>query len=236
MHNKNVLIMFILVVIIIAVIGVSQWMPRTVTLSDQAPVLQTAVSTDTHSSSDNSKPIAFEKTTVLTASEASAPTDAAVIAETAETADGAEKSTPEPTQSADTVQESEPAPSAAEAESADAAQDAPKEPPVKAFLLVTAGNTYYQPLPLVGEADIPITQPDTGAENIIHVSPEGVYMKSSNCDGQDCVKQGEITLDNIDSRVLGNCIVCLPNQVILEVYTTEELLAMMTAASEAAAE
>ena len=60
--------------------------------------------------------------------------------------------------------------------------------------------------------------------NNICVTPTGVYMESSTCENQDCVYQGEVTLDNMDERLLGNMIICLPNQVCLELYSIEQLL------------
>lgn len=95
--------------------------------------------------------------------------------------------------------------------------------PVRAYLLVTVGGVAYQPLPLTQEGDYTITQKATGAENVIHVSETGVYMKSSTCENHDCVQQGEVTLDNKDARILGNMIICLPNQVTLELYSDQEL-------------
>lgn len=95
--------------------------------------------------------------------------------------------------------------------------------PARAYLLVTVGGVAYQPLPLTQEGDYTITQKATGAENVIHVSTEGVYMKSSTCENHDCVQQGEVTLDNKDARILGNMIICLPNQVTLELYSKQEL-------------
>lgn len=94
------------------------------------------------------------------------------------------------------------------------------EPPVKAYLLVTVRGTVYQPVPLTEEGDYRVTQTD-GSENVIHVSPTSAEMKSSTCENQDCVKQGVITLDNMETRVLGNMVICLPNQVTLELYTPE---------------
>ena len=67
----------------------------------------------------------------------------------------------------------------------------------------------------------------TEAVNTIHLTPEGVYMEDSTCQGHDCVQQGEVTLDNRNERILGNMIICLPNQVTLQLYTPEELLEMM---------
>ena len=98
---------------------------------------------------------------------------------------------------------------------------------VKGWLVVTVGNSTYQPLPLIAEGDYSVTQ-ESGAENVIHVTENSVEMKSSTCDNQDCVKQGVVTLENMEERLLGNMIICLPNQVTLSLYTTEELLALLS--------
>ena len=91
-----------------------------------------------------------------------------------------------------------------------------------------AGSITYQPIPLIEEGEYSVIQEETGAENVIHVTTESVDMKSSTCENQDCVKQGVVSLDNRDSRLLGNMIICLPNQVTLELYTTEELIQMLS--------
>ena len=36
-----------------------------------------------------------------------------------------------------------------------------------------------------------------------------------------------LTLENREERILGNMIICLPNQVTLQLFTPEELLEMM---------
>ncbi len=99
---------------------------------------------------------------------------------------------------------------------------------IKAWLVVTAGGTVYQPIPLVEEGEYSVIQEETGAKNVIHVTTESIDMKSSTCENQDCVKQGVVSLDNMDSRLLGNMIICLPNQVTLELYTTEELIQLLS--------
>ena len=114
------------------------------------------------------------------------------------------------------------APSAAPPRAASDGEDDAADP-VRAYLLVTVGGVAYQPLPLTQEGDYTITQKATGAENVIHVSTEGVYMKSSTCENHDCVQQGEVTLANKGTRILGNMIICLPNQVTLELYSEQEL-------------
>ena len=107
--------------------------------------------------------------------------------------------------------------------------DSPK--PAKGYVLVTsATQSGWLPLPEEGEVSYPLRQllPNgTEAVNTIHLTPEGVYMEDSTCEGHDCVQQGEVTLDNRTERILGNMIICLPNQVTLQLYTPEELLEMV---------
>lgn len=103
--------------------------------------------------------------------------------------------------------------------------------PAKGYVLVsTATKTGFLPLPEDGEYSYHLEQilPDgTPAENVIHVSAEGVWMEESTCDNHDCINQGKVTLDNRKDRILGNMIICLPNQVTLQLLTPEEILEMM---------
>lgn len=92
---------------------------------------------------------------------------------------------------------------------------------VEAFLIVTVGNTTYEPLPLTEDAYYGLSH--DGCYNIIHVTENSVSMYESNCDNQDCVEQGEVTLENMETRILGNMIICLPNQVSLQLCTRAEL-------------
>ena len=100
--------------------------------------------------------------------------------------------------------------------------------PAKAYVLVsTATQSGWLPLPEEGEVSYPLKQvlPDgTEAVNVIHLSEDGVYMEDSTCANHDCVEQGEVTLDNRKERSLGNMMICLPNQVSLQLYTPEEIL------------
>ena len=89
------------------------------------------------------------------------------------------------------------------------------------YLLVTAGNTTYAPIRLDAEDTLTLTQGDD--MNVIHVTPDSIWMESANCDNQDCVEQGVVTAENRKTRVLGNTIVCLPHRVLLELFTAEEL-------------
>ena len=114
-------------------------------------------------------------------------------------------------------------------EDSDEEDSAPK--PARGYVFVsTATQSGWLPLPDEGEYEYSLKQvlPDgTEAENIIHLTPEGVYMANSTCEGHDCIQQGEVTLENRKDRILGNMIICLPNQVYLELYTPEEVLEML---------
>ena len=118
----------------------------------------------------------------------------------------------------------------ATAEPGEAPTDVPPAP-AKAYVLATAGSEYYW-LPLPEEEEYSVTarqvNPENGEEwtNVITVTTDGVYMRESNCDNQDCVGEGTITLENREERILGNMIVCLPHQVMLQLYTPEEIIAL----------
>lgn len=102
--------------------------------------------------------------------------------------------------------------------------------PARAYVLVsTATQMGFLPLPDEGEYSYHLKQilPDGApAENVIHLTPDGVWMEESTCENHDCIDQGHVTLDNRADRVLGNMIICLPNQVTLQLLTPEELLEM----------
>lgn len=100
----------------------------------------------------------------------------------------------------------------------------PSEAP--AYLLVTVRGVPYEPIPLDQEADLVLRQKETGMENVIRITPGSVRMASSTCDNQDCVEQGTITLANRNTRILQNMIICLPNEVLLEMITADEWEAM----------
>lgn len=99
-------------------------------------------------------------------------------------------------------------------------------PDVKAYLLVTVRGMTYQPIPLYEEHDYTIRQTDS-SENVIHVTADSVCMKSSTCENQDCVQQGTVTVENYKERILYNMILCLPNQVYLELYSPEDFATLL---------
>ncbi|MBE5803505.1 MAG: hypothetical protein E7316_03235 [Clostridiales bacterium] len=112
-----------------------------------------------------------------------------------------------------------------------AATDAPAP---AAYLLVTVGDVTYQPLPLQGEGEFSLTQGDTGRVNVVHVTRDSIWMAESTCDNQDCVEQGVVSLETMDNRVLGNMIICLPHRVTLQLYSAQEMDALLASLEEAA--
>lgn len=90
-----------------------------------------------------------------------------------------------------------------------------------AYLRVQVDDTVW-PLTPLSEAGQWTIEQDNGAKNVLRATERGVVMHFSTCDNQNCVHQGEVSLDNRDSRALGNMIVCLPNKVIVELLTPEE--------------
>lgn len=102
--------------------------------------------------------------------------------------------------------------------------------PARGYVLVsTATKMGFLPLPEEGEYAYHLEQilPDgTPAENVIHVTADGVWMEESTCENHDCIDQGHVTLDNRKDRILGNMIICLPNQVTLQLLTPEEIQEM----------
>ena len=103
--------------------------------------------------------------------------------------------------------------------------------PSIAYVLVRMPNpTGLLPLPLEGEYSRTIRQmmPDgTEAVNVLHLTPDGFWMEDANCEGHDCVNEGEVTLANREERVLWNMVICLPHQLSAELITREEAKQML---------
>ena len=92
---------------------------------------------------------------------------------------------------------------------------------VRGHVIVTLnGRQYGDPIPMDRDKIITVRQED-GKINRIHITPESVFMESSTCENQDCVGQGEISLDNYKTRILSTYIICLPNGVTVEMVPAE---------------
>jgi len=56
-----------------------------------------------------------------------------------------------------------------------------------------------------------------GGENTVALTGDAVYMEHADCDNQDCVNMGAVTRDNLELRVMGGFIICLPHKISVEV-------------------
>ena len=101
-----------------------------------------------------------------------------------------------------------------------------EDDPSIGYVLVQLQNTAgLLPLPQEGEYTKTIRQElADGSEyvNVIHVTPTGFRMEESNCEGHDCIEEGEVTLENRQERILGNMVICLPHQLMLYLLTRGE--------------
>ena len=201
MSKKNRLIIGLTLLIIVLVAVAAIVVPQQRTLSADAPALGT----------DNGEVVVVtpeQETITVTPMVTDAPTQTPTEAPTEE------PTATEASTEAETAEATD-----APTETAKAASVV-QEP--KAYLLVIIGDAVYQPVPLTGDGDYTVTQKAIGAENKIHVTAESIQMSSANCDNQDCVDQGEVSLSNREERLLGNMIICLPNNVTLELLTPAE--------------
>ena len=71
-------------------------------------------------------------------------------------------------------------------------------------------------LPFSQPRTVIVEQPGTG-ENTVEITGESVFMAHADCENQDCVAMGAVTADNLEFRVMGGFIVCLPHRVSVEV-------------------
>ena len=71
-------------------------------------------------------------------------------------------------------------------------------------------------LPFGEPRAVEIVQPD-GAKNTVSITGDAVTMESANCENQDCVQMGAVTRENLELRVMGGFIICLPHKVSVEV-------------------
>ena len=137
---------------------------------------------------------------------------------------------PEATEAAQTP-EATAEPAATEApEATDAPQSAntvgpmmPKQTEkVRGHVVITvAGRQYGDPIPMDRDKIITVKQ-ENGAINRIHITPEYVEMESSTCENQDCIGEGEVNVNTYKDRILSTYIICLPNQVTIEMVPADE--------------
>ena len=127
-----------------------------------------------------------------------------------------------------------PAPDAPEAAQTPEATDAPQSAnmvgpmmpkqteKVRGHVVITvAGRQYGDPIPMDRDKIITVKQ-ENGAINRIHITPEYVEMESSTCENQDCIGEGEVNVNTYKDRILSTYIICLPNQVTIEMVPADE--------------
>ena len=85
----------------------------------------------------------------------------------------------------------------------------PKGPAYRVVIRVD-GNVLYD-VPLDKNADIPVRS-QWGYNHII-IRDGSVWVSEADCPDQICLHQGQMNAANIDSRAMGNTIVCLPHRL-----------------------
>ena len=131
----------------------------------------------------------------------------------------------EPTQEPTAEPSAEPAQAPTAEPKRDAAMVGPMPPKkvetVRGHVILTVGGRQYgDPIPMDRDKIITLRQDDDKI-NKVHITPEKVYMESSTCDNQDCVQQGEVHVDTYQDRILGTYVICLPNNVSIEMIPAE---------------
>ncbi len=71
-------------------------------------------------------------------------------------------------------------------------------------------------LPFGAAHSVQVVQDSVG-ENTVEITGEAVYMAHADCENQDCVEMGAVTRENLELRVMGGFIVCLPHRISVEV-------------------
>ena len=82
-------------------------------------------------------------------------------------------------------------------------------------VIVTVDGNEIANLPFGTEHTLQVVQ--GGGTNTVRITPDAVYMEEADCHGQDCVKMEPVTRDNLEMRVMGGFIICLPHRLSVEV-------------------
>lgn len=97
----------------------------------------------------------------------------------------------------------------------------PKKTAAQDFVYIYVADTLYEADPLNEDKVVEINQ-GNGMVNHIEIKDGHVHMADSTCENQDCIRQGEMGEDNVDTRPLRGWIVCLPNQISIELRLAGE--------------
>ena len=82
-------------------------------------------------------------------------------------------------------------------------------------VIVTVDGNEVANLPFGTEHTLQVIQ--GGGTNTLRITADSVYMEEADCHGQDCVKMEPVTRDNLEMRVMGGFIICLPHRLSVEV-------------------
>ena len=88
-------------------------------------------------------------------------------------------------------------------------------------VVITVAGKEYARVPLSQPGQVTITQED-GSVNVVEITGKGAVMAYSTCGNQLCVDMGEVTVDNWEWRPNQQFIICLPNQVSVELVVSQE--------------
>ena len=98
---------------------------------------------------------------------------------------------------------------------------AAEDPSSPSYLRVAIAGQAEELIPLTEEREIRIEQ-ENGDYNVVQIFPGGFRVIEANCNNQDCLHQGEVTVGNIGGRALANEIICLPHKLVLSLVAGEE--------------
>ena len=87
-------------------------------------------------------------------------------------------------------------------------------------VIVTLDGREIAVLPF-GEAHVLRVALKEGGSNEITLTGDSVSMTEADCPNQDCVHMGAVTAENLETRVMGGFIVCLPHRLAVEVREGE---------------
>ena len=85
---------------------------------------------------------------------------------------------------------------------------------------ITLDGAPLMDLPFEEAHTVRIRQAD-GGQNTVTLTGSAVMMSEADCEGQDCVRMGEVTRDNLEFRVMSGFIICLPHRLSVEVRSRD---------------
>jgi hypothetical protein len=91
----------------------------------------------------------------------------------------------------------------------------------EAYLQMTVAGQTRELVALNEEREIRVEQAN-GDYNVVQIFNGGFRVIEANCYNQDCIRQGEVTTENIAGRPLTNEVICLPHKLVLSLVTKEE--------------